>query len=97
VANLRNPPRFFRGVSDAAAVFCVPAESRAERIEAVMKQLLPKIEQTVRHQSRKPSMSPGQRSSVPSDFEFRDAGLELVNEVRQANVASRKNRHSRDT
>ena len=28
----------------------------------------------------------------PIDFEFRDAGLELANDVRQASVASRKKR-----
>jgi hypothetical protein len=69
-----------------------PTESRAERVEAIMKQLLPKIEQTVRQLVEKAVDVPEAEEFGAIDFEFRDAGLDLANEVRQAGVASRKKR-----
>jgi hypothetical protein len=69
-----------------------PSESRAERIEAIMQQLRPKVEQVVRQLVEKAVDVPEAEEFGAIDFEFRDAGLDLVNEVRQASVASRKKR-----
>jgi hypothetical protein len=69
-----------------------PAESRQQRIEAILQQLLPKVEQTVRQLVEKAVDVPETEEFGAIDFEFRDAGLDLVNDVRQAAVASRKKR-----
>jgi hypothetical protein len=73
---------------DAAAT----TESREERIEAILKELRPKIEATVRHMVERAVDVPEAEEFGAIDFEFRDAGQELANEVRQAGVASRKKR-----
>lgn len=67
-------------------------ESRQQRIEAIMKQLRPKIEQTVRHLVEPAVDVPQAQEFATIDFEFRDAGQKLANEVRQASLASRKKR-----
>lgn len=72
---------------DAAA-----AQTREERIEAIMKQLRPKIETTVRHMVERTVDVPEAEEFGAIDFDFRDAGLQLANEVRQAGVTSRKKR-----
>jgi hypothetical protein len=69
-----------------------PSETRAERIEAILRQLRPKVEQVVRQLVEKAVDVPEAEEFGALDFEFRDAGLDLVNEVRQASVASRKKR-----
>lgn len=68
------------------------AESREQRIEAIMKQLRPKIETTVRQMVERAVDVPEAEEFGPIDFEFRDAGQKLSNEIRQASVASRKKR-----
>lgn len=68
------------------------AESREERIEAIMKQLRPKIEATVRRLVERAVDVPEAEEFGAIDFEFRDAGQEVANEVRQAGVTSRKKR-----
>jgi len=73
---------------DAAAT----TESRQERIEAILKELRPKIEATVRRMVERAVDVPEAEEFGAIDFEFRDAGQELANEVRQAGVASRKKR-----
>jgi hypothetical protein len=73
---------------EAAAV----APTREERIEAVLKELRPKIEATVRRMVERAVDVPEAEEFGAIDFEFRDAGQELANEVRQASVASRKKR-----
>ena len=65
-------------------------ESREERIEAILKELRPKIEATVRRMVERAVDVPEAQEFGAIDFEFRDAGQELANEVRQAGVASRK-------
>jgi hypothetical protein len=70
----------------------VPEETREDRIEAIMKELRPKIEATVRQMVERAVDVPEAEEFGPIDFEFRDAGLELANDVRQASVASRKKR-----
>jgi D-alanine-D-alanine ligase-like ATP-grasp enzyme len=67
-------------------------ETRQQRIEAILKELQPKIEQTVRQLVERAVDVPEAEEFGAIDFEFRDAGQQLVNEVRQASVASRKKR-----
>ena len=69
-----------------------PAESRQQRIEAIMQHLRPKIDQVVRQLVEKAVDVPEAAEFGAIDFEFRDAGLDLVNDVRQAAVAGRKKR-----
>ena len=67
-------------------------ETREQRIEAIMKELRPQVEATVRQMvERAVDVSEAEEFGA-IDFEFRDAGLKLTNEVRQASVASRKKR-----
>jgi hypothetical protein len=73
----------------------VPAaagQSREERVEAIMEELRPKIEATVRQLVERAVAVPEAEEFGAIDFEFRDAGQELANEVRQAGLASRKKR-----
>ena len=73
----------------------VPAaanQTREERVEAIMKELRPKVEATVRQLVERAVDVPEAKEFGAIDFEFRDAGQKLVNEVRQASVASRKKR-----
>jgi hypothetical protein len=67
-------------------------ETREQRIEAILKQLRPKIEQTVRQMVERAVDVPEAQEFGAIDFEFRDAGQKLANEVRQASLASRKKR-----
>jgi hypothetical protein len=67
-------------------------ETREERIEAIMKELGPKIEAAVRQMVERAVDVPEAEEFGAIDFEFRDAGLQVANEVRQASVASRKKR-----
>jgi NADP-dependent 3-hydroxy acid dehydrogenase YdfG len=69
-----------------------PQETREERIEALMNQLRPKIEETVRKLVERAVDVPEKEEFGAIDIEFRDAGLNLANDVRQASVASRKKR-----
>ncbi len=66
------------------------AQTREERIDAIIKELRPKIEATVQRMVERAVDVPEARRSSAIGFEFRDAGLGLANEVRQASVASRK-------
>lgn len=67
-------------------------ESREERIESIMQQLRPKVEQAVRAMVEKAVDIPEAEEFGAIDFVFRDAGLNLANDVRQASVTSRKKR-----
>lgn len=74
---------------------CLPAaaeETREERIEAIMKELRPKIEAAVREMVERAVDVPEAEEFGAIDFEFRDAGQKLANDVRRASVASRKKR-----
>jgi hypothetical protein len=67
-------------------------ESREQRIEAVLKQVRPLVEAKVRELvERAVDVSEAEEFGA-IDLEFRDAGLNMANEVRQATVASRKKR-----
>ena len=67
-------------------------ETREQRIEAIMKELRPKVDALVRQLVERAIDVPEAEEFGAIDFEFRDAGRQLVNEVRQASVASRKKR-----
>jgi hypothetical protein len=67
-------------------------ETRAERIEAIIKELRPKIDAAVRQLVERAVDVPEAEEFGVIDFEFRDAGQQMANDVRQASVASRKKR-----
>jgi hypothetical protein len=69
-----------------------PTESREQRIEAILMELQPKVDAVVRKLVERAVDVPEAEEFGAIDFEFRDAGQELVNDVRQASVASRKKR-----
>jgi hypothetical protein len=68
------------------------SETREQRIEAILKELRPKVDEVVRKMVERAVDVPEAEEFGPIDFEFRDAGQELANDVRQASVASRKKR-----
>lgn len=68
------------------------AQTREERIEAIIKELRPKIEATIRRMVERAVDVPEAEEFGAIDSEFRDAGQQLANQVRQAGVASRKKR-----
>ena len=67
-------------------------QTREERIEAILKELRPKLEAAARQMVERAVDVPEAEEFWAIDFEFRDAGQKLVNEVRQASLASRKKR-----
>jgi hypothetical protein len=67
-------------------------ETREQRIESILKELRPKIDQAVRQMVERAVDVPEAEEFGAIDFEFRDAGLNLANDVRQASMASRKKR-----
>lgn len=66
--------------------------TRDEQVEALMEQLRPKIEAEVRHLVERAVDTPEAQEFGDIEYEFRDAGQHLANEVRQATLASRKKR-----
>ena len=76
----------------ARSVAAASIETREERIEAIMKELRPKIDEVVRQMVERAVDVPEAEEFGAIDFEFRDAGQKLANDVRQASVASRKKR-----
>jgi hypothetical protein len=67
-------------------------ETREQRIETLLKELRPKVEAVVRQLVERAVDVPEAEEFGPIDFVFRDTGLQLANEVRQATAASRKKR-----
>ncbi len=67
-------------------------QSREARIEAILEQLRPRVEAEVRQLVERAVDVAEAEEFGAIDFEFRDAGLRLVNDIRQASVASRKKR-----
>ena len=61
-------------------------------IEALMKELRPKVEAAVRKMVERAIDVPEAEEFGAIEYEFRDAGQGLANEVRQASLASRKKR-----
>jgi len=76
----------------ARPLSAVANETREQRIEAIMKELRPKIDEAVRKLVERAVDVPEAEEFGAIDFEFRDAGQKLANDVRQASVASRKKR-----
>jgi hypothetical protein len=70
----------------------VSSPTRQQRIEAIMEQLRPKVEEAVRKMVERAVDVPEAEELGAIDFELRDAGLDLANEVRKAGIASRKKR-----
>jgi hypothetical protein len=70
----------------------VLSETREQRIEAIMEQLRPKVEEAVCKMVERAVDVPEAEEFGAIDLEFRDAGLGLANEVRKAGLASRKKR-----
>jgi hypothetical protein len=66
--------------------------TREQRIEAILKELRPKVDAAVRQMVERAVDVAEAEEFGAIDFEFRDAGLQLANDVRQASVASRKKR-----
>jgi hypothetical protein len=77
----------FRPIKNSAV-----AASREERIEELMQQLRPKVEEAVRKMVERAVDVPEHEEFGAIEYEFRDAGLNLANDVRQASLASRKKR-----
>lgn len=69
-----------------------PQPSREERIEAILQQLRPQIEQVVRQMVERAVDVPEAEEFGAIDTEFRDAGQKLATDIRQASLASRKKR-----
>ena len=70
----------------------VVEETREERIQAILKQVRPVVDARVRELvERAVDVSEAEEFGA-IDLEFRDAGLNMANEVRQASVASREKR-----
>jgi hypothetical protein len=67
-------------------------ETREQRIEAILKQVRPIMEAKVRELVERAVDVPEAEEFGAIDLEFRDAGLDLANEFRQASLASRKKR-----
>jgi hypothetical protein len=89
----RNLHRFFtKGIDMSKPLAGAAAETREQRIEAIMKELRPKIDEQVRKMVERAVDVPEAEEFGAIDFEFRDAGLNLAKDVRQASVASRKKR-----
>jgi hypothetical protein len=68
------------------------ASTREERIEALMQQLRPQVEEALRRMVERAVDVPEAEEFGAIEYEFRDAGLKLANEVRRAGLASRKKR-----
>ena len=68
------------------------SQTREQRIDAIMKELRPKIDEEVRKMVERAVDVPEAEEFGAIDFEFRDAGQKLASDIRQASVASRKKR-----
>jgi hypothetical protein len=66
--------------------------SREKRVEEIMEQLRPKVEAAVRKMVERAVDVPEHEEFGAIEYEYRDAGLHLANDVRQASLASRKKR-----
>jgi hypothetical protein len=79
----------------SAAPLPEPAnQTREQRIDAILQELQPQIDAAVRQLVERAVDVPEAEEFGALDFEFRDAGLNLANQVRQASRASRKKTRS---
>jgi hypothetical protein len=70
----------------------VAVPTREDQIEALMNQLRPKVEEALRRMVERAVDVPEAEEFGAIEYEFRDAGLNVANEVRQASLVSRKKR-----
>jgi hypothetical protein len=75
-----------------SAVAPIAVPTREEQIEALMSQLRPKVEEALRRMVERAVDVPEAEEFGAIEYEFRDAGLNVANDVRQASLASRKKR-----
>lgn len=76
----------------ATSPLTIADETREQRIQAILNQVRPTLEAKIRELvERAVDVSEAEEFGA-IDLEFRDAGLNMANEVRQASVASRKKR-----
>lgn len=66
--------------------------TREQRVAEIMKEIQPKLEQLARQLVERAIDVPEAEEFGAIDFEFRDAGQQMANEIRQASVARRKKR-----
>jgi hypothetical protein len=66
--------------------------TREQQVETLMEQLRPKVEAALRQMVERAVDVPEAEEFGAIEYEFRNAGLNLANEVRQASLASRKKR-----
>ena len=66
--------------------------TREQRIDALLRELQPTVDAAVRAMVERAVDVPEAEEFGAIDLEFRDAGLSLANQVRQASLASRKKR-----
>jgi len=71
---------------------CPLPATREARIEEIMQQLRPKVEEAVRKMVERAVDVPEHEEFGAIEYAYRDAGLNLANDVRQATLASRKKR-----
>jgi len=76
----------------ARSVESTSPATREERIEALMQQLRPKVEEAVRKMVERAADVPEDEEFGAIEYEFRDAGQQLATEVRQVGLASQKKR-----
>jgi hypothetical protein len=67
-------------------------ETRAQRVDAILDDLRPKVEEVLRQMVERAVDVPEKEEFGAIDFEFRDAGLQIANDIRQASLARRKKR-----
>jgi hypothetical protein len=72
------------------------AASRESRIEALMADLRPQVEAAVRRLVERAVDVPEHEEFGAIEYEFRDAGVRLATDVRQAALAGRKKRGTSD-
>lgn len=70
----------------------VMSETREQRIEAILKEVQPKLEQMARRLVERAVDVPEAEEFGALDVEFRDAGQQMAQTIRQTSVASRKKR-----
>lgn len=69
-----------------------PTPTRAERIEAILAEIRPRLEATARALAERAVDVPEAEEFGAIDTEFRDAGLKIATDIRQAGLAGRKKR-----
>jgi hypothetical protein len=93
VGRWQNSPRAAKEFPMARSLKANPVPAtRAERIEEIMQQLRPKVEEAVRKLVERAIDVPEHEEFGAIEYEYREAGLNLANDVRQVTLASRKKR-----